>query len=120
MTPDPILKVCGITRLVDALHALRQGATALGFVFWPTSPRAISPRDAGEIIAALPKGTTALFAANLIDSSPALTPVQLSIVAPPIPEPASFALACVAVVGWFASAGRRRDNGASPVSGSVR
>ncbi len=60
MTPDPILKVCGITRLEDALHALRQGATALGFVFWPTSPRAISPRDAGEIIAALPEGTTAV------------------------------------------------------------
>lgn len=57
---DRLLKVCGITRLVDARHALRQGATALGFVFWPTSPRAISPRDAGEIIAALPSGTTAV------------------------------------------------------------
>jgi len=57
---DRFVKVCGITRLVDALHALRQGATALGFVFWPTSPRAISPRDAGEIIAALPSGTTAV------------------------------------------------------------
>jgi phosphoribosylanthranilate isomerase len=56
----PILKVCGMTRLVDALHALQQGATALGFVFWPTSPRAISPQDAREIIAALPPGTTSV------------------------------------------------------------
>jgi len=60
MTPDPILKVCGMTRLVDALHALQQGATALGFVFWPTSPRAISPQEAREIIAALPTGTTSV------------------------------------------------------------
>jgi phosphoribosylanthranilate isomerase len=56
----PILKVCGMTRLADALHALQQGATALGFVFWPTSPRAISPQDAREIIAALPPGTTSV------------------------------------------------------------
>jgi phosphoribosylanthranilate isomerase len=56
MTPDPILKVCGITRRADALHALRHGATALGFVFWPNSPRAIEPDDAREIIAALPDG----------------------------------------------------------------
>jgi phosphoribosylanthranilate isomerase len=54
MTPDPILKVCGITRLADARHALQQGATALGFVFWAPSPRVISPVDARAIIAALP------------------------------------------------------------------
>jgi phosphoribosylanthranilate isomerase len=58
MTPDPILKVCGITRLGDALHALQQGATALGFVFWPASPRTISLQNAREIIAALPQGAT--------------------------------------------------------------
>ncbi len=58
MTPDPLLKICGITRLVDALHAVQQGATALGFVFWTTSPRAISPADAKSIIAALPSKVT--------------------------------------------------------------
>ena len=50
----PFLKICGITRLVDALHAVQQGATALGFVFWTDSPRAITPADAKSIIAALP------------------------------------------------------------------
>jgi phosphoribosylanthranilate isomerase len=55
---DRFIKVCGITRLVDALHALQKGATALGFVFWPRSPRAISPEVAKDIIAALPHGLT--------------------------------------------------------------
>jgi phosphoribosylanthranilate isomerase len=49
-----IAKVCGITRLTDALHAVNHGATALGFVFWPRSPRCITPGRAAEIIAELP------------------------------------------------------------------
>jgi phosphoribosylanthranilate isomerase len=43
---------------VDALHAVKEGATALGFVFWANSPRAISPADAKGIIAALPPKVT--------------------------------------------------------------
>jgi len=34
-----IIKVCGITRVEDALHAAREGATAVGFNFYPGSPR---------------------------------------------------------------------------------
>lgn len=49
-----IAKVCGITRLTDALHAVKHGATALGFVFWPKSPRCISAERAAAIIAELP------------------------------------------------------------------
>jgi phosphoribosylanthranilate isomerase len=48
------LKICGLTRLTDALHATAHGATALGFVFWPRSPRYVTPERAGEIIAELP------------------------------------------------------------------
>ena len=48
------VKVCGITRLTDALHAVEQGATALGFVLWPKSPRAITAERAAEIVAELP------------------------------------------------------------------
>jgi phosphoribosylanthranilate isomerase len=61
MTGDPIfVKVCGITRLTDALHAVRQGATALGFVFWPHSPRYVTPARAGEIVGELPSSIMAV------------------------------------------------------------
>ena len=54
----PILKICGMTRVGDALHAVREGATAIGFVFWKGSPRYIDPDRAGEIAAALPVTVT--------------------------------------------------------------
>jgi phosphoribosylanthranilate isomerase len=54
------VKICGITRLADALHAVEQGATALGFVFWPRSPRYVSPERAADIIAALPSAVTSV------------------------------------------------------------
>ena len=58
MTSAPILKICGMTRVGDALHAVREGATAIGFVFWKGSPRCIDPDRAGEIAAALPATVT--------------------------------------------------------------
>jgi phosphoribosylanthranilate isomerase len=70
MTSDPIfVKVCGITRLTDALHAVEQGATALGFVLWPGSPRAVTVARAAEIIAELPSSvmTVGVFVDEPID-----------------------------------------------------
>ena len=52
------IKVCGITRLEDALEAVALGADALGFVFWPGSPRYIAPGEAAAIAAALPPFVT--------------------------------------------------------------
>jgi phosphoribosylanthranilate isomerase len=52
------LKICGITRLTDALHAVNQGATAVGFVFWPGSPRRVTPERAAEIVSELPSSVT--------------------------------------------------------------
>ena len=48
------VKVCGIRRSEDARLAVALGADALGFLFWPKSPRFIDPLDAGPIVAELP------------------------------------------------------------------
>ena len=48
------VKVCGITRRDDALLAADLGASAVGFVFWPPSPRYVEPGVAAAIARELP------------------------------------------------------------------
>jgi len=48
------VKVCGITSYEDAAMALDQGVDALGFNFFPSSPRYIDPAAARSIIRRLP------------------------------------------------------------------
>lgn len=48
------VKVCGIRRDEDARLAVTLGADALGFIFWPESPRFIDPIEAEPIAAAMP------------------------------------------------------------------
>ena len=49
-----MVKICGITNLDDALAAIDAGAAALGFNFWPGSPRHIALENARHIIRQLP------------------------------------------------------------------
>jgi phosphoribosylanthranilate isomerase len=48
------VKVCGITCVADGLAAAELGADAVGFVFWPGSPRHVEPEAARRIGEALP------------------------------------------------------------------
>ncbi len=50
----PKVKICGITNLEDARHASACGADALGFVFYPGSPRCVEPDQVRRIVAELP------------------------------------------------------------------
>ena len=56
----PLVKICGVRRVQDALLAAELGASAVGFVFWPGSPRFIDPYRARTIVAALPPFVTAV------------------------------------------------------------
>jgi len=55
-----VVKICGITRAGDARAAVDAGASALGFVFWPKSPRCIDPYRARAIVSGLPAFVTAV------------------------------------------------------------
>jgi phosphoribosylanthranilate isomerase len=54
----PFVKICGMTRGEDADTAVRAGAAAIGFIFWPESPRFIDPFRARRITRTLPPFVT--------------------------------------------------------------
>lgn len=64
MTPNPLgsvrtrVKICGLTRIEDVQAAARLGADALGLVFHPPSPRAVTPAQAVLLARAVPPFVT--------------------------------------------------------------
>ncbi|MES2316675.1 MAG: phosphoribosylanthranilate isomerase [Pseudomonadota bacterium] len=64
------IKICGLTRPEDVRAAVACGADALGFVFYPKSPRYVSASDAGALMAAVPPfvSTVALFVNASVDA----------------------------------------------------
>ena len=54
------IKICGLKRPEDVDSAVNAGVDAIGFVFYPPSPRAVSPEDAAALISRLPAGVDAV------------------------------------------------------------
>ncbi len=48
------VKICGITNREDALAAVDAGARALGFIFYPKSPRAVTPEQVAAFVKDVP------------------------------------------------------------------
>src|SRR6266849_1807955 len=67
MIPKVLIKVCGITRREDAEAAVEAGASALGFIFYPNSPRYVAPEKAAALGAGLPVWKVGVF----VDETPA-------------------------------------------------
>jgi phosphoribosylanthranilate isomerase len=62
-----MIKVCGITRREDAVAAAEAGASAVGFIFYPKSPRYVAPERAAGLGDGLPVWKVGVF----VDESPA-------------------------------------------------
>lgn len=76
------VKICGLTRKEDALLAARMGAWALGFVFYPKSPRYISADIAKSVIEGITTPAIGVFVNQtenvpIIAAKAALAGVQL-------------------------------------------
>jgi phosphoribosylanthranilate isomerase len=62
------VKICGITRAEDAATALAHGAAAVGFVFWPGSPRRVDAARVRAITDGMPR--TVIKVGVFVDASP--------------------------------------------------
>ena len=52
------IKICGLTRVEDVQAAVAAGADAIGFVFYPPSPRAVTVDLALRLMAHVPPFVT--------------------------------------------------------------
>ena len=74
------IKLCGLSRSEDIAVAVDAGADAIGLVFYPPSPRHVTPAQAGALLAGLPAFVTSVG----LYVNPTLEQVQETIAAAPI------------------------------------
>lgn len=70
------IKICGLTREQDVDAAVAAGADALGFVFYPPSPRNVTPRRAAQLVARIPAFVTTV--GLFVNESPAAITATLA------------------------------------------
>ena len=51
-----LAKICGLSSAETVLAAIKGGAAMVGFVFYPPSPRYVTPERAGSLVAGVPSG----------------------------------------------------------------
>lgn len=76
------IKICGLTREEDVLAAVNAGADAIGFVFYPPSPRFVPVERAAELARLVPPfvTTVGLFvepARDFVEAALARVPLQV-------------------------------------------
>jgi len=74
------IKICGLTREADVDAAVAAGADAIGFVFYPPSPRFVTPQRAAELARRLPPFVSAV---GLFVNAPA-TDIEATLAAVPL------------------------------------
>jgi phosphoribosylanthranilate isomerase len=69
MTTRTRIKICGLTRAEDVAEVVAGGVDAIGFVFYPPSPRYVSIEQAAALVAAVPPfvSTVGLFVNATVD-----------------------------------------------------
>src|SRR5450830_1927760 len=80
--PRTRIKICGLTRVEDIAAVVAAGADAIGFVFYPKSPRYVTPEQAASLIAAIPPyvSTVGLFvnaSVEEVQATLAMAPLSL-------------------------------------------
>ena len=72
-----LVKICGITSLEDARAAVDAGADALGFNFYPPSPRYISPLECARLQVALAERGVNVLAVGVFVNAPVESITQI-------------------------------------------
>ena len=87
------VKICGITRVDDALFASECGADALGFVAYPKSPRFLNASSVGEIVGKIPESVlkVAVFVNPTIDDVKKYVGAGVNVIQLHGDEPSDFA-----------------------------